>query len=187
MNGWPTRWRQQVLEDLGIEVTQHGLDVLNAWRKSTPLEPYSNNPLGLDARKASVPSVANTNYAQFRSMSHFRSEMVKLGQTSSGRKVKAALTEGATFSEAWRAIRSLNTPGKHLEDDYPTHVLEMAAKKYEENAPRKVAGRKKTTGTVGKNPTPHEGARMQAAALHHAAKNFTDHTKAITYIVKRLG
>jgi hypothetical protein len=186
MNGWPTRWRQQILEDLGIPVSQHALDVLKAWKDSTPLQPYSNNPLGLDARKANLPSIANTNYAQFRSMSHFRSELVKLGNTTPGRKVKAALTEGATFSEAWHAIRSLNTPGKHTETDYPHHVLALSSKAYEENSPQPSDGKRKTTGVVGANPAPHVGARMQAQALHHAAHNFTDHTKAIEYIIKRL-
>lgn len=187
VNGWPTRWRQQVLEALEIPVSQHGLNVLKAWKDSTPLEPYSNNPLGLDAKRANLPKVGGTNYAQFRSLSHFRSEIVRLGNTVAGHKVKAALTEGATYSEAWHAIRALNTPGKHSEDDYPTHVLALASKAYEEGAPKRKTGRRKTTGVVNKPPTPHEGARMQAQALHHAAQHFQDHTKAINYIVKRLG
>lgn len=183
---WPTRWRQDLLRDLNIPESPFALDVLSAWRQSTPLEPWTNNPLGLDAKNSARPSLYTTAYAVFPAMSDFRSEMLRLSSTTSGKRVCTLLEHGDRFSEIWHAIRNMNTPGKATESDYPHKVLDLAAKAYEKNMPPRSKGKRKTTGVVSPRQAPHHVMSEQARALHHAAHNMDNVADGIAYIIKRM-
>jgi len=183
---WPTRWRQDLIRDLGIPETQFGLDALSAWQKSTPLEPWTNNPLGLDAKRSSRPSMYTTAYAVFPAMSDFRSEMVRLKSTSPGRTVATLLGHGDSYAELWRAIQRLNTPGKRTETDYPHRILDLATKAYEDNIPPRTPGKRKTTGVVTPKPNPHHIMAEQSKALHHAANRIDKLSDGIAYIIRRM-
>lgn len=183
---WPTRWRQDLLSDLSVPETQFALDVLSAWRQSTPMEPWTNNPLGLDAKKASRPHLHLTDYAIFPAMSDFRSEMVRLKSTKAGGNLVMLLEHGDKYSELWHAIRALNTPAKKTETDYPHRVADLSSKSYEETAPERSKGRRKTTGVVNPRPNPHHAMQQQARALHHAANHISDAAKGIEYIIRRM-
>lgn len=182
---WPTRWRQQLMEDMGIEPTQFVLDVLSAWRKSTPLEPWTNNPIGLDAKVAGKPHVPMTRYAIFPTMSSFRTEMVRLQATSAGQRLTLALTHGDNHGKVWRAIQALNTPGRATETDYPSAVLDMAGEKYAEKVRAARKEDRKTTGIINPQSTAKDAARLQNQALHHAATHIVDANRAIEHIVRR--
>lgn len=186
MSRWPTRWRQDLLRDLNIPENQFALDALSAWQKSTPIEPWTNNPLGLDANRAGRPNLHDTAYAVFPQMSDFRTEMVRLKKTTSGRSIATLLEHGDRFSEIWHAVRKMNTPGKTTETDYPHKILDLAAKAYEDNMPKRTPGKPKTTGVVNPRHTPHHIATEQARALHHAAHRMNSVSDGITYIIKRM-
>lgn len=183
---WPTMWRHQVAEDLGIEPTQFVLNVLSAWRSSTPLEPWTNNPTGLDAKASARPPLANTRYALFPAMSDYRKAMQRIATTTPGKGLVAVLAHEGTYTEAWKAIRALNTPGVHVEDEYPSRVLDMAAKAYEESIPERKAGKRKTAGLVNPSPQLHADIHRQSKLLHHAANNIQDTARAIEHIMRGL-
>lgn len=182
---WPSNWKHALLRELDIPVTQYALDVLSSWHKSTPVMPWTNNPLGLGAREHNKPEALGTPYAVFSTMKDFRSTMVRVSASTAGKKLVKALRDADKYSTAWHAIQGLNTPGRHTEEDYPIHVLHLASKAYEEHARKPRKGAPKTTGVVNPQVAPTNAVREINRALYHAAANMTDHRKAIAHIVKK--
>jgi hypothetical protein len=116
-------------------------------------------------------------YAAFKTAVH----------AGSGKPLLTALAVNEKHSVAWRAINGLNWPGNATETDYPAAVLdrvtEALPKSWKVSAPED----RKTVGNTGTATTAQRNSAIQSAALHHGAHNIVDATRAIDYIVRRMG
>lgn len=187
MAKWPTDWRAQTLRAAKIPITQFTRDVLAAWQKSVPLEPWTNNPLGLPALRSGYPAVHNTAYAHYPSMTAFYKAFAKLASSKQGRELRQALELGEKKSEAWRAIHGLNTPANRTEQDFPYVLLDMVEQDYRDKVTRRTTQAPKTTGVVQASPQVHEAMMAQSSALYDAARFFDDASAAMRHIIERTG
>lgn len=178
-------WRHEVLRAAGIAVTPHILDVLSAWRKSTPLFDQACNPLGMPARGSGYPAFLNTQYALFPGMTSFSAAFARFLGTTKGADLRQVMTGDDSLSVIWRAIHGLNWPASATETDYPAVLLDMVEQKYRSKLSRKTAAQRQTTGVVQEPPDVHDAVRRQAAALHHAASHISDTAEAVKYIMGR--
>lgn len=130
MNQWPTNWKEATLRAAGVPVTQHALDVLTAWFKSTPTQSWTNNPLGLPPNGTTVPKALNTPYGAYPTYEHFRQAFKTIAHASPGKVIIHVLMDEGNYAAAWRAIHALNLPGNSTETDYPAALLDMVEDKY---------------------------------------------------------
>jgi len=186
MAQWPSSWRESLLRASGIPKTQFALDVLAAWQKSTPLESYSNNPLGMPRSSRSVPSWQDTEYAAYPTMQHFYAAFKRLVSTGQGRAILHVLIAADDHAATWREIHALNWPATKTEQDYPHLVLDMVEQKYRDRLTSRRTGDSKGTGIVTAHPSVHSNVRAQAAALYEVAQKFDDAGSAFEYIARRL-
>lgn len=171
----------------GIPVSQFALDVLSAWQKSTPVVPATYNPLGMPARGTSNVQYLGTAYALFSGIGAFTKAMATFLASNKGADVRHALELSESLSDAYRAIHALGWPATKTETDYPSALLDMVEAQYRAKLATRTAANRKTTGTVQAPPAVHAAVRQQAAVLHHAATQFSDAAKAISYTVRGLG
>lgn len=183
---WPDGWRESTLRASGIPVTDWTLDVLSAWRKSTPVIPQTHNPLGMPARGTGHPAYLNTPYAAFSSPEAFRAAFKRFTASDAGRELYGALVNADSLSDAWRAIHGLPWPAKTTETDYPSALLDMLEDQYRAKLASRTKARRKTTGIVQASPDIHLAVRLQSRALHHAASTYSDAAQAIESIVRGL-
>lgn len=184
---WPTNWRAQTLQAAKIPVTQFTRDVLAAWNKSTPLEPWTNNPLGIPALRSGYPPVHNTAYARYPSMRQFYVAFGRIASSKNGRELRHALELGEKLSEAWRAIHGLNWPANHTEQDYPHVLLDMVEASYRAKVTDRTTQPPKSTGVVQASPQVHAAVAAQSSALYDAARFFDDASAGLRHIVERIG
>lgn len=180
---WPTGWRQALLRQAGIEISQHALDVLNTWAKSTPIEPWTNNPIGLSAKDHGKPYYANTTYAVFATTHEFRSAFLDLLKRKGGPALRNAISSDGTKQEAWKAIRAMKVPGTLTESDYPAELLDRVPDGYRQKLSKTPPEQRKTQGQTGRLTRDQRGVRAVNAALFHAANHMNDTSKAIAHII----
>lgn len=146
MADWPSGWREAALRASGIHVTQFALDMLSAWQESTPLQPWTDNPLGFPAGFRSSAPVRNTKYAMFGSLDDFVAAFADLMSRAQGRAVRDALSTQDKASVMWRAVHGLSWPANDTETDYPSAILDRipttsgADDSKEQQSPRKSVG-----------------------------------------------
>lgn len=184
MATWPTGWQQTVLRAASIPVTQFALDVLSAWQKSTPTEPWTNNPLGMPALSYGVPVALNTPYGAFPTMKSFRDAFMRAMARTGGANVAQALSMAQSYSEAWRAIHALKWPSNSTESEYPIALMDMVQAAYTSKVQNSTRANPTTTGSTHAPPDVHSAMRQQAMSLHHAATTFNTASEAIAYLVK---
>lgn len=171
----------------GLPVSQFALDVLSAWNKSTPVVPATYNPLGMPAKGTSNVPYLGTPYALFSGIGAFTTAMSKFLASSKGAELRHTLDAGESLSDAYRAIHALGWPATKTETDYPSALLDMLEAQYRAKMATRAVADRKTTGTVQAPSAVHAAVRQQAAVLHHAATQFSDAAKAISYTVRGLG
>lgn len=186
MTEWPTSWREDLLRDAGIPVTQFALDVLNAWEKSTPTRPWTNNPLGFAANMTGMPPALNTPYAVFPSHGHFRSAFKQLIQSRPGSKFVTELFHDQSHSGAWRAISALGLPANDTETDYPAHLMDMVEAKYRKKLKPTAPSQRKSVGAGEPAVNPHHPVIVGAQRMHKVSQDFKSLNDAIRQITKGL-
>lgn len=186
MAGWPDQWRERVLRASGIPVTQFALDALTAWQRSTPTEPWTNNPLGYPAQGGNPPSALGTPYGMFVTINQFVQAVKGVLKSRQGEQLQHELISAHSLSAVWREIHGLNWPANATESDYPSVLLDMVEESYRQTVRRKTGGKRRSAGTQLANHDVHEAVRAQAEALTHAVSHFTTGSAAIRSIVRRL-
>ncbi len=186
MTGWQQSWRETTLRVADIPKSDFALQVLSAWRRSTPVEPWTYNPLGMPAHGNNVPRALNSPYGLFTSMTAFSSAFGKFTKTRHGLAVAGVLASGDSLAEAWREIHALGWPATTTEEDWPAALLDMIESDYRAKVTRRQDASPKTTGVTSASPAAHEAMRQQAAALHYAAGAFNSGAAAIQHIMRRL-
>ena len=185
MTKWPTDWRAQALRAAKVPVTQFTRDVLAAWQKSIPLEPWTHNPLGFPAYQSGFSAVHSTSYARYPSMTDFYTAFGRLLTSSKGRELRQALEVDNKLSGAWRAIHALNHPANTTEQDHPSKLLDMVEDDYRAKVTRRTNQPPKSTGVVQASPSVHAAAIAQASVLYDAARFFDDASKGLRHIIER--
>lgn len=186
MPAWPDDWRQRVLRASGVPVTQWALDVLAAWRRSTPVESWTNNPLGVPYHGSKANRALSTPYASFVTIGDFANAMKRLLKSNRGTALLHELISANNVAAAWREIHALKWPGNLTETDYPSAVLDMVEASYREKIQTSTKAQRRGTGSTMAAPALHEATRAQGLALHHAATAFSDGKQAIGYVMRRL-
>lgn len=187
MATWPDSWRENALRASGVPVTQFALDVLSAWRQSTPTEPWTNNPLGMAAKDTGKPRALNTPYAVFTSIGDFTTAFKRFMKSGNGTALLHQLISANSLASTWREIHALKWPANATETDYPAVLLDRMEEAYRSKLATKAASERKSAGTQQAPQVVKDAAKLQGMALHHAAKSFADGRQAIGYLVRRLG
>jgi hypothetical protein len=150
VSNWPDGWRTAVLNDAGLPVSDFTLKTLQAWSDSTPILPYTNNPLGMPYVKGRTSQLMRTGYAMFPQMSDMRLAFTAFVNSPAGSDVHDALALGEKYSDAWRAIHALPWPASTTETDWPSAILDLTSESYREGAQSVSSpADRKTSGTIG--------------------------------------
>lgn len=184
MATWPTGWQRNVLRASGIPVTQFALDVLSAWQRSTPVEPWTNNPLGMPALGSGAPTALQTPYAAFPTMQAFQDAFKRYLKSSKGHNVQDALLSAQSNSDAWREIHALNWPANKTESEYPVALMDMVSAAYTDKHAGKQRKPARTTGSTHAPPDVHDAMRKQSNLLHQAANGLDSASAGIAHIMK---
>lgn len=185
MASWPSNWKQRAVAALGVSPTPKALKIISAWSRSTPLQPWTNNPLGMPALSGRTRAVLGTSYAMFGSMPEFYVALARFAATAPGKAVAAEISSDAGYGPVWRAISSLEWPGSKTETDYPSAVLDLAEQSYRDSVNASDASQRKTSGVPKAPPDTHAAMRQQAQSIVHAANAFNDAAIATRYLIRR--
>lgn len=185
MASWPTNWKTRTLTALGVTATPEALKIISAWQKSTPLDPWTNNPLGMPAKLGKTASVPGTQYAMFRSISDFYKVLSSFSKTPHGRSVVSELTGNAQPGPAWRAIAALDWPAAATETDWPAAVLDLAGEAYAASVDATPRARRRSAGKPRAAPAVHEAMRQQAHSIVQASAAFSDAKTAVRHLIGR--
>lgn len=185
MASWPSNWKAQALAALGVAVTPDALEVMAAWQKSTPLDSWTNNPLGMPAKLGKTASVPGTRYAMFGSITDFYTALSAFAKTPHGRSVVSALTGNAAPGPAWRAIAATQWPAGATETDWPSAVLDLAGEAYAASVSATPRAARRTAGKPRAGPAVHEAMRQQAQSIVQASAAFNDAKTAVRHLIGR--
>lgn len=186
MMQWPDGWREAALREIGVPVTQHALDVLNAWEQSTPTKPWTNNPLGLRHGRRGSVKVFDTELAAFQSHADFRAELKRVAHSTYGKPLIHALLDEGDLAGAWRVIHDLNLPSNLTETDYPSALMDMVEGKYRSNIGGDSSGSRKSHGPGRDAPNPHHPVQKLSVATRKATADVIDLRKALDNLMKGL-
>jgi len=187
MPSWPTNWKNQTLASADIPVTPFTLAVMSSWMKSTPLDPWTNNPLGMPSQYGPGLKVHGTRYAAFPNATAFYAAFGRFAATVQGKALVHALTDDGNYAGVWRAVSALRWPGADTETDYPSALLDLTTETYRKSVGASQPSDRKTSGVIRAPAAVHEAMLGQARSLHHAASTFDDATKAVQYLLRRHG
>lgn len=150
----PDGWRSQTLTRADIPVNDFTLRVLSAWQQSTPLQPYTNNPLGMPYITGKSARLLTTDYAIFATMADFRTAFAAFIASPAGRNLREALSLDTKPAPVWRAIHALAWPASATETDWPSAVLDLATESTRMRLSTvQDASQRTTSGTVGPTST----------------------------------
>lgn len=187
MNQWPSGWQRAALKHAGITPTDFAESIMTAWCKSTPTDPWTNNPIGLPAHENGAPRALDTRYALFHTTTQFRDAFKRLLASPQAAELRLILTEGSGHGQAWREISQLGLPASDTETDYPSAILDMLDTKYRATLtqvePKDRKGQVRTT----RNSIDSMAVGRQQRALYEAARTGMQGAAAMGHIVRRLG
>src|SRR5487761_647101 len=167
---WPDGWIPATLKDAGLPVTDFTRKVLLAWNASTPILPYTNNPLGMPAVKGKTLELMQTGYAMFVTMPQFRTQFAAFCNGTQGSALYDALALSEAYSQAWRAIHQLPWPANQTETDWPSAVLDLTSESYRNQAASVASpADRKTSGTLGPQTALGTGAGTSSRTSADAA------------------
>lgn len=185
MTSWPTNWIGKALASLNVPPNGDTIAIIRAWKNSTPLPPYSNNPLGMPKGTSGAPAYLNTPYAIFPSMTKFYAALATFGQSQAGKSLTLAMHGDAPFPATWRAIASLQWPGSATETDYPSAVLDLTTASYRASVNATPKPDRKTSGALVASPDSKAQVLGNARALADAARAFDNANHAVTHLIRR--
>lgn len=176
-SSWPDGWRTAVLSDAGLPVSDFTLKCLQAWSDSTPILPYTNNPLGMPFVKGKTSQLMRTGYAMFAVMGDMRQAFSAFIASPVGSDVHDALALGEKYSEVYRAVHALQWPANGTETDWPSAILDLTSESYRQSVESVASpADRKTSGVLGTQTGFGDGAGMSsrnAAAAVTAIQNAT--------------
>lgn len=162
---WPDGWILALLKDAGLPVTDFTKRAILAWQASTPMLPYTNNPLGMPAIKGKTLELMRTGYAMFVTMGDFRKAFADLIASPTGQPLHDALALNEQYSRVWRAVNSLHWPADRTETDYPSAVLDLTSERYRQHVATVAdASDRKTSGAYGTQTAFGQASGMAARA-----------------------
>lgn len=169
-SSWPDGWRTATLTDAGLPVSDFTLKALQAWSDSTPILPYTNNPLGMPFVQGKTSQLMRTGYAMFAVMGDMRQAFVDFVASSAGSDVHDALALGEKYSDVWRAVHTLKWPANSTETDWPSAVLDLTSESYRDSV-QSVASPadRKTSGVIGTQTGFGDGAAISSRNAATAA------------------
>lgn len=187
MTSWPTTWRSRTLEAAGIRVTPHALEVLKAWQQSTPLPPFTNNPLGMPSTSRGALEYMRTGYAMFVTPEKFYAAFAAFAATSAGKSLAHAIADEGNYASVWRVISSLGWPAVRTETDWPSALLDLTEASYRESVATADPSARKTSGTVGAPAHVKATAISHASSVAAAIRTMTDAQSATQQMLRRHG
>lgn len=185
MSSWPSNWINWSLTFAGIEVNAQTITIMKAWRDSTPLPPYTNNPIGMPAGSSGAPALLNTKYGLFANINLFYDAFRTFMATYQGKQLAAAMISDNPYPATWRAISSLNWPGSETETDYPAVILDKTTEAYQASVNASAADSRKTSGQVAPRTEAASVVLANARSLAEASQVIADGSKLTTYLLRR--
>lgn len=165
---WGDGWQNEVCRIAGIPCTQTAITALTKWQQSTPVDSWTNNPLGLPPTGNHKNVVHLTNYCVFPTMDAFRQALKTFLATPRGRAIKEALINQDSYAPIWRAISSANLPAAKTESEYPAALLDMVEDTYLSARLAKTKGNHKSAGKVSSSRFDRTLAGSKAASAARA-------------------
>lgn len=181
---WPSTWRKSVLLTLEIEPTAFAHKALALWQKSTPLEPWTRNPLGVPAVGSPRRTVTGTKYAIFPSYAEFNRALATALGGDGGMAVKAYLSDDGSISKLWRAIADLKWPASETESDYPAEIQNWMGETVSYRAGTGDKRGKRSSGTTGGLSSSEQRVMQAHRAMVTATQAKLDLASAINFIVR---
>lgn len=185
MTSWPSNWKAQALAAIGVDATPNAVRVMTAWQQSTPLDPWTNNPVGMPAMIGKIAPVPGTRYAMFKTINDFYTAFGQFGKTPHGRSIVAELTGITNYGPVWRSVAALGWPASATETDWPAKVLDLAGDAYAASVGARPAAQRTSAGKPKAPATVHEAMKHQAESITHAAATFKDATTAVRSLIVR--
>lgn len=184
---WPDGWASATLATAGLPVTDFTRKSLQAWQHSTPMLPYTNNPIGMPAVRGRTSELMNTGYAMFISMPAFRDAFAEFIKSPVGRTVREALSLDEKFSQVYRAVSGLGWPASKTETDYPSAVLDLTSATYRDSVQTvSDSSNRKTSGVIGSQTAFGTLENVAGRSSARAADAINQATKAIQNTPGRL-
>lgn len=186
MTQWYAGWERPTLSYPGLPVTQFGKDVLNLWAQSTPLERWSNNPIGMPATGSNPRRVPGTQYALFYDITAFRQAFDKFLHGNKGQLLRAVFVSGESLSDAWREIHALKWPANMTETDYPAALLDRLEADHAKKLRSRTTGKRRTSGVISPQATTHQQVIAAHQAMTRAMKTQLETSAMIKQIVREV-
>lgn len=187
-SSWPDGWATATLKDAGLPVTDFTIKAVSAWNQSTPILPYTNNPLGMPAIKGKTLELMSTGYAMFVTMGDFRTAFAAFVNSYAGHAVHDALALDEKYSQVYRAVHALKWPPNSTETDWPSAVLDLTSESYRAKAASVSSpADRKTSGAIGTQTAFGDGSANSSRNAAQTASAIQRATDAIRQIPGRLG
>lgn len=149
ISSWATTWARKTLQEIGLEPTTYAIKALRLWQKSTPLQPWTYNPLGIPKKGYAPKAVPGTQYALFHSYSEFNSALGKALGTERQGRISLLLKAADNTTALWREINALPWPAAQSESDWPVLLHGMARQELQALGLDLPVSPQRTTGTTG--------------------------------------
>ena len=186
-SSWPDGWMTATLKAADLPVSDFTLKALSAWSASTPILPYTNNPLGMPAVKGQTLELMRTGYAMFVTMADMRNAFSEFVSSSAGNQLHDALALDEKHSQVWRAIHVLPWPANNTETDWPSAVLDLTSESYRTKAASVASpADRKTSGVIGTQTDFGGGSAGSSRSSAQAAIAIQQATNAVRQIPGRM-
>lgn len=158
--------------------------MLSAWADSTPVQPWTNNPLGMPVTYGIMPHPAGERYARFAQVESFRDAFKRFTKSSKGHAIADILMGGSGYSDAWREIHGLKWPSNATESEYPVKLMDVVTSAYASKVTKRNRPAPTTSGITHAPPDVHGAMRKQSLLLNQAANLFSGASDGIAHIMK---
>lgn len=185
MPSWPNTWANQALTQAGVPITIGSHNVMLAWKRSTPLQPYTNNPIGMPAGSSGAPMLLRTGYALFPSMAAFYAAFASFMTSYQGKRLGLDMIDGEPYPASWRDISNLGWPGSKTETDYPSALLDLTTEAYRASVGAVPKADRKTSGQVQPRTEAASTVLANARSVASAVRAITDATTRNTYLLRK--
>jgi hypothetical protein len=175
------------LKAADLPVSDFTLKALSAWSSSTPILPYTNNPLGMPAVKGKTLELMRTGYAMFPTMGDMRNAFADFISSSPGNQLHDALALNEKHSQVWRAVHALPWPANNTETDWPSAVLDLTSESYRSKAASVTSpADRKTSGVIGTQTDFGGGSAASSRLAAQTAIAIQQATNAVRQIPGRM-
>lgn len=181
---WSDGWQIALLRMIDVDATTPAVKLLTEWQRSTPVETWTNNPLGMPAVPGKYPPALPTKYAIFPDMGSFREEFAAFIKTRPGIGVHHALTLPDRPALLWRAVSSLRWPGSETETDYPAHILDMTTIGYRDHVNATIPADRKSAGHASSVPAIPDITSASRNVSARAAASLTGAANSIRSVMR---